>query len=191
MDTGTQAPSAEFQDRLRAFVRRRVQSDADADDVVQDVLTKLVTNGPEPSGSVHAWLFTVARHAIIDRSRTRREHADLGAIELAEEPPEGEGAAGELARCLGPMMAALSDDDRLVLTRVDLGGESQADFARELGVSASGLKSRVQRARSRLRAVLESCCSVARDQRGRPIEYERRAGTACPCRGAGSACGGG
>ena len=76
MDTGSQALSAEFQRRLRAFVRRRVPTDADADDVVQDALTRLVRHGPPPSGSVHAWLFTVARNVIIDRGRTRRDHVD-------------------------------------------------------------------------------------------------------------------
>jgi RNA polymerase sigma-70 factor, ECF subfamily len=179
METGSQALSAEFQKRLRAFVRGRVQTDADADDIVQDVLTKLVEQRSRVPGSVHAWLFTVARNVIIDRSRTRRNHAGLVALELVEEPPEGERAAGELARCLGPMMSALSADDRLVLTRIDLGSESQADLARELGVSTSGIKSRVQRARRRLRAVLESCCSIARDTQGKPVDYQRRAGTDC------------
>ena len=188
MGTDSHALSAEFQQRLRAFVRRRVQSDADADDVVQDVLTKLLTHGPRPSGPVHAWLFTVARNVIIDRSRTRRDHVGLDALELAEETPEGRGATEELARCLGPMMATLSADDRLVLARVDMGGESQADLARELGVSTSGIKSRVQRARRRLRAVLESCCSIACDPRGKPIDYQRRTGTGCACCGANSGC---
>jgi RNA polymerase sigma factor (sigma-70 family) len=62
--------AAEFLARLRAFVRRRVRSDADADDVVQDVTYKLVRQG-DGKGSVHSWLFTVARHAIIDRHRSR------------------------------------------------------------------------------------------------------------------------
>jgi RNA polymerase sigma-70 factor (ECF subfamily) len=188
VNTSSQALSTEFQTRLRAFVRKRVRTDADADDVVQDVLTRLVRHGPRPFGSVHAWLFTVARHVIIDRSRTRRNHVGLDALELAEASPDGEGAAGELARCLGPMMSALSADDRLVLARVDLGGESQADLAREWGMSASGLKSRVQRARRRLRAVLEGCCAIARDARGKPIDYQRRAGPGCAGCGTNSAC---
>ncbi len=186
MDPGSEALSAEFRERLHAFVRRRVRTDAD--DVVQDVLTRLVTHGPRPSGPVHAWLFTVARNAIIDRSRARRDHVDLASLESAAETVEGEGAAAELARCLGPMMSGLSADDRRVLERVDLGGESQADLARELGVSPSGLKSRVQRARRRLRAVLESCCSIARDTRGMPIDFQQRAGTSCAGCGADSGC---
>lgn len=187
MDASSQALSEEFREKLRAFVRRRVGTDADAEDVVQDVFTKLVTRGPAPSGSVHAWLFTVARNAIIDRGRTRKVHVDIAGLEVADEPSGPEGADRELSRCLVPMMAALSADDRLVLERVDMGGESQADLARELGVSASGVKSRVQRARTRLRALLEECCSVACDTRGRPIDYESRAGADCHCCGDGTA----
>ena len=185
MNTSSQTLSAEFLNRLRSFVRRRVRTDADADDVVQDVLTRLVQRGSPPSGSVHAWLFTVARNAIIDRARKRRNHGNLDVLELAETTPEpADAATKELARCLGPMMSGLAPDDQLVLTRIDLQGESQSDLAREFGLSASGMKSRVQRARRRLRALLEGCCSLDRDSQGKPFDYEKRSRTDCQCCGA-------
>src|SRR5687768_11405427 len=83
---------------------------------------------------------------------------------------------------------SLSADDRQVLTRIDLNGESQADLARELGVSHSGIKSRVQRARRRLRDVFEACCSVAQDVRGKPIDYQRQSDAGCACDAENSAC---
>src|SRR5215213_7771865 len=94
--------TAEFRTRLRAFVRRRVRSDADADDLVQDVLTKLVGKGEGvPSGSIHAWLFTVARRAIIDRFRTTRELAEFSDDLVPDRAAGDDGAvASELARCL-------------------------------------------------------------------------------------------
>ena len=56
--------------RLMRFIRVRVSSDADAEDVLQDVWQQFATTleaGPvEQAG---AWLFTVARNRIIDRSR--------------------------------------------------------------------------------------------------------------------------
>ncbi|HVK15165.1 MAG TPA: sigma-70 family RNA polymerase sigma factor [Gemmataceae bacterium] len=184
--------TAEFVGRLRAFVRRRVRGDADADDVVQDVLAKLVTKGETvPAGSVHAWLFTVARRAVIDRFRTAKPAAELPAEVAAPGfGPDDRTAAADLARCLDPMMAGLRDEERDILARVDMAGESQAAIARELGVSVSAVKSRVQRARARLRATLDACCAVEHDRRGEPIEFARRDNQACPCSGGAGGCDG-
>ena len=44
-----------------------------------------------------------------------------------------------------------------------------------LGVSLSGMKSRVQRGRQRIRAMFEACCEIAVDCRGRVIDCEARA----------------
>lgn len=178
----------QFREQLRGFVRKRVASDADADDVTQDVLTRLVQHGPPADGSVHAWLYTVARNVLIDRSRSRRAPASLDVIEVADQPQAADGAERELARCLRPMMASLSADDRSVLERVDLDGLSQTDLARELGLSMSGAKSRVQRARTRLRAALEGCCAIAHDARGTPIDFHRRDGASCGGCGGDSTC---
>jgi RNA polymerase sigma-70 factor (ECF subfamily) len=174
--------AAEFRKRLLGFVRKRVRSDADAEDVVQDVLTKLVSTGPI-TGSVHAWLFTVARNAIIDRSRKRTELQTLPVLELPAAAPEGD-AQVEVANCLCPMISVLSTEDQRALERIDMCGESQTDVAVELGISTSGMKSRIQRARERLRVAVESCCEVARDARGAPTECEKRPNADC----AGSCC---
>lgn len=171
--------SNEFRKRLLGFVRKRVSSDADAEDVVQDVLTKLITVGPF-SGSVHSWLFTVARNAIIDRSRKRTELQALSELEIPEMGPEQEDRR-EVADCLCPMMSVLSASDRNVLERIDMGGESQTEVARELGISASGMKSRVQRARERLRFAVENCCEMARDAQGIPTDCRKRLGSDCDC----------
>src|SRR5882672_317192 len=59
--------------RLMRFIRARVSSDAEAEDVLQDVWQQLVAtleNGPVEQ--VSAWLYTVARNRIIDRYRKPR-----------------------------------------------------------------------------------------------------------------------
>lgn len=85
----------------------------------------------------------------------------------------------DLARCLRPLLDALDEDDRSILEQVDAAGRSQADLARELGVSLSTVKSRVQRARQRLRASIERCCELELDARGTPIDARRRERPAC------------
>jgi RNA polymerase sigma-70 factor (ECF subfamily) len=189
MPTSATALNAEFLNRFRAFVSRRVRSEHDADDIVQDVLTKFAQHDTSiNTQSVYAWLFTVARRTIIDRLRASRpasvtasegDAIDSVMINLADDAS----ASSELARCMQPMLELLDSQDRIILQRIDMIGESQADVARELGVSISTLKSRVQRARQRLRAQLEDCCAIDRDGRGQPADYHRRPDRPCPCDG--------
>jgi len=60
--------------RLFDFIRRRVRTDADAEDIVQDVFYQLVTSYSitEPIEQLTSWLFTVAKNKIIDWYRKRR-----------------------------------------------------------------------------------------------------------------------
>ena len=138
MEIDAYTASEEFRRRLLGFVRKRVRSDADAEDVVQDVLAKLVSSGPA-TGSVHAWLFTVARNAIIDRSRKRTELQGLAMLEVLDAAPEVD-APMEVARCLCPMISVLSTEDQRALERIDMRGESQTEVALELGISEAKLR---------------------------------------------------
>lgn len=165
-----------FKDRLHAFALRRLGSSAEADDLVQDVLVRLLEhqNGIEPD-RLAAWLFTAARNALIDRSRRSGRNAfTVGEADLhsvAEAPEED---MPELTACMQPLLAMLSTEDRLVLEEVELAGRSQTELARELDVPRSTVKSRVQRARRRLRERVEHCCTIERDGRGMPHDYAPR-----------------
>jgi RNA polymerase sigma-70 factor (ECF subfamily) len=55
------------------------------------------------------------------------------------------------------------------MTLIEIEGVSQVDAARRLGLSVSGMKSRVQRGRAKLRALLEARCRIAVDARGRVV----------------------
>lgn len=162
--------------RLRTFVARRAPPWIDADDVVQDVLTRLLerADGVSPA-SIDAWALTSARNAIVDQVRRRRPSGleDEGSVVAADDATTDMDLA-DLARCMRPMLDRLGEEDRSLLERVDAGGASQADVARELGVPLSTMKSRVQRARRRLRAIMERCCEVELDARGAPIDARRR-----------------
>ncbi|MCF3652418.1 RNA polymerase sigma factor [Synoicihabitans lomoniglobus] len=68
--------------RLLRFIRARVGSDADAEDVLQDVWQQLVvTLNAGPIERIGAWLYTVARHRIIDGYRKKPAMASLDAVD--------------------------------------------------------------------------------------------------------------
>jgi RNA polymerase sigma-70 factor (ECF subfamily) len=179
---------------IRGFVGRRVRHAADVDDVVQRVFLQVHRALPSlrDADRVHAWIYQTARRAIVDYYRApahRREIATGDAMDRASAVPAPAGldeddsdAFREMAACLQPLMRRLTDVDREALRIVEIDGVSQVEAATRLGVSVSGMKSRVQRARVRLRAAIEACCRVDLDRRGRLMAYERRAGEcACAC----------
>jgi RNA polymerase sigma-70 factor (ECF subfamily) len=168
----------ELGERLRVYVARRV-TPGDADDVVQSVMVKLLERrGEIGAGSVGAWLFTVTRNAVAEYYRQRRPSIDLdsfGDIPAVDAIDPGDRAIGNLSDCLDPMLGTLSGGDADLLRRIDLHGEAQTGLAASLGVPLSTLKSRVQRARTKLRSAFDACCTI---DRGRTFEFEQEG--ACP-----------
>jgi RNA polymerase sigma-70 factor, ECF subfamily len=139
-----------------------------------------------------AWVHQVTRSAIIDfyrRRATRPERpvgttADLpglaGTPTPASMPPE---VGSELARCLRPLVARLADKYRQALALTEFEGLSQVAAAEQLGLSTSGMKARVQRARAQLRELLLECCVVELDRRGGVTDYQSRPGACDGCNG--------
>lgn len=72
----------------------------------------------------------------------------------------------QLSQCLPRALGELSEADRLAITLCDIEGRPQRELAERLGISLSGAKSRVQRARQRLKAKIEVGCQVRYDAGG-------------------------
>ena len=162
----------EIADRLRFFIRSRVEDSHTADDLVQDVIVKAQLNlHSAPMHKLSAWIFQIARNVVIDhyRSRKHRRSAQLddeAAIEESETV-----IVSELSGCIRPMLARLPDASREALEQTDLGELTQTELAKHLGLSLPGVKSRVQRAREQLRTVLVSCCAPKTGSDGSVVSH--------------------
>ena len=177
---------AETLDRLQTFVASRVDDRELAADITQDVIVRSIASGAlDRVDNAAAWLYQSARNAVIDHYRTRKHHASIEALDAwpAENEEDGPSdATRELSRCLEPLLAQLPPTARDALLRVDVDGQPQQRAARELGLSVSGMKSRVQRARRDLKDLLEQCCVVEVDRRGSIADYQPAVGS-CDCGG--------
>jgi len=170
--------AAELQSRLGRFVRNRVSNPADAEDVLQDVFVKVLSSdGPSEVSKLLPWTYSVARNSIIDFYRARDKQRERTAAVAVE--PVGDDDSEEplsMRGALGDLMAALSEQDQHALRAVDLDGMSQKEYAQELGLDYTTAKSRVQRARKRLRREFDRCCQIIVDSRGAPMECSARSG---------------
>lgn len=167
-----------FGERLGRFIRKRVQNDADADDLLQEIFAKIQA-GLKDVENLEAWLFQVARRAIIDHFRGKKRVKALP-LDVAENLPAKD-VAGLVSSWLEPLMEGLSKEDREALRLTDLEGLPQKELAGRLGLSLAGAKSRVQRARERLKGLLEACCDIELDRRGNAVDYTPKGGSCGTC----------
>lgn len=180
--------------RLQAFVRRRVSDPNVAEDLAQEIMLRLHAAGDRlrDEGRVEAYAYRIARNVIIDHWRAADDHLSLDGSGAGRDsststsPGDATATDDELRAVLGQWLGSRIDQlpprDRELVRRVELDGESQREVAEALGLPYSTMKSRVQRARTRLHADLIACCRVELDARGRVTDFEPRQGQgACGC----------
>jgi RNA polymerase sigma-70 factor (ECF subfamily) len=185
----------DFHGRLLGFIARRVPDRDSAEDILQEVMLRIHRNAGdlERSPAVAAWVHQIARNAIADyyrRPAARREQPS--GIELdarRQQLPEAASAdlRSELAACLRPLLQQLPEPYREAIMLTELEGLTQASAATRVGLSTSGMKSRVQRARTQLKELLVGCCEIELDSRGAITSYEPRRAP-CDCRSAPCDC---
>ena len=167
---------------LLRYLRHHFCPVSEAEDVLHDLFLKALRQGERfcAVSNPRAWLFEVARNAAVDHARRTRSSAplpeDLAATAgepsvvftaLAAEAVEpGLAPVDLLSACLPRVLTELAAEDREALELCDIGGMSQKAFAELKGLSLPGAKSRIQRARQRLRARLLCACQVQLDERG-------------------------
>jgi RNA polymerase sigma factor (sigma-70 family) len=153
-----------FGQRLLAFIRQRVGSQADAEDILQDVWYQLTTT--VDTGAIEqmsGWLFAVARNKIIDRYRKKRPESldllmqsgdedrgdsggdgpDLAGILLDESSnPETANLRGLFWKALQEALEELPEEQRAVFVWHELAGFSFREIADLTGENKGTLISR-------------------------------------------------
>jgi RNA polymerase sigma-70 factor (ECF subfamily) len=162
----------EFGASLKRFIRRRVADEDEADDILQDVFLKIHANigTLRDDSKLLRWIYQITRHAITDYYRSQQPLSEipesLAITDEAEEDPLQQLACG-----LREMVEGLPNKYREALILAEYQGLTQQEIATWLGISLSGAKSRVQRARDLLKGQLLQCCHFELDRLGKVIDY--------------------
>ena len=182
MDTTTEQAWEAFHTPLHQFIRRRVADEAEAEDLLQEVFLKIHQHGESlrDTRRLESWIYQITRNLIVDYYRSRHQTmASLDAtsvLDLPEDLPDDD-IVSELLPCVRAIVLALPDQDRQALILTQYQGLTQKELAERLGLSFSGAKSRVQRAREKLKQELLACCHFEVDRRGHILDYQPR----CDC----------
>jgi len=168
-----------FHTPLLQFVRRRVADKASAEDILQDVFLKAHTHIDTLSDAakLQSWLYQLTRNAVIDHYRRTRVTVTISEDVPAFVQEDENDAVAQLTPAVKAMVAELPDIYHEALRLTEYEGLTQKELAERLGISVSGAKSRVQRARQMLRQMLLDCCHFELDRRNAIISYQPR----CAC----------
>ena len=161
----------QHQREIQGFLEHRAGSVAEADDLLQEVFLKVLLQGRAfcELDNPRAWLFRVARNLIIDRRRLSMTREPLLPLpdDFSAPPAADVEPVDLLSHCLPSVLSRISAKDREAIVRCDLQGVTVSDYARQLGISLPAAKSRLQRARLRLRSRLAKSCRVSYDGAGK------------------------
>jgi RNA polymerase sigma-70 factor (ECF subfamily) len=142
-----------------ALALRRLGDRGRAEDAVQDAFASVWRSAgtyKSERGAGSHWLYAVARNAIVDRGRARRENPAEPSDRVSDDPgpaerAEADWAAWRVHRAIGELV----ERERAVIELAYWGGLSQSEIADRLGIPLGTVKTRTRSALSRLADLLE------------------------------------
>lgn len=169
----------EYEGKLEAFIRKRVSDEEDSKDLLQQVLLKLFRHCEklEAVKNMQAWVYQLTRNTLNDYYReTARKQAYSQLNEFGETAgladQQEENIQKEMLEYIRPMIELLKPMYSQPLIMSDLEGISQQQIADHLGISLSGAKSRIQRAREQLRELMLECFVLETSRDGQIVDME-------------------
>ena len=148
----------QYHDKVRAYVRSKIQDPHDVEDLVSAVFMKIVQklNSYDPTkSSVSTWVYTITRNTVTDHFRTRRT---LVALEdyMADEAPEE--LTDDVLDSLADALLALKEKERSLIVLHYYTGHTLKEVAEMMGMSYINAKVVHKKALDSLRAFFQKAC---------------------------------
>ncbi|MBC6109870.1 RNA polymerase sigma factor SigZ [Pedobacter fastidiosus] len=168
---------ADFHQELKAFIFNKTRNTVDTDDILQDVFIKIMLNIDRISKAenLRHYLYGIVKNAIADYFRSRKQVIDNPEIEEGFTEEDTQTLNETIANCcIKPFINKLPDNYRDALLITEFQNISQKELASKLNISYSGAKSRVQRGKEKLKALILNCCAYQSDRYGNIIDPENK-----------------
>lgn len=174
--------------QLKYFIGKRVNDPMAAEDILHDVFIKIHTsiNSLQSADKLEKWIYQIARNAIIDYYRQKRQFVEVEDYHLPSEDEnvnEDNSMHKQASIGLTGWIEELPEIYREAILLTEYQGLTQKELAEKMNISVAGAKSRVQRARKMLRDMLLQCCHFEYDKYGTVIDYSKHC---CCCSGTSS-----
>lgn len=155
---------------LTAFINSKVKDEDVSKDILQETFLKVHTNIHQlkDSSKLTSWIYQITRNNINDYYRSKKQVIPIENLELAiEKEPSFE----NLANCINSKIEQLPKKYQEAMVLTTFKNLKQTELADYLGISYSGTKSRVQRAKEKLKELVSDCENVETDSNNQIVEH--------------------
>lgn len=163
----------EHKNALKNYIFKRVKDEDLSNDILQEVLLKVYNFCLSKSGvrNVRSWLYQITHNTMVDHFRKESKKGQSGNMEVEFVEEDENLAFKEALEYIEPLISFLPQEYAVPLKMADLEGMKQVEIAQKLNLSLTATKSRIQRARSLLKAEFITCCHFETDATGGIISF--------------------
>jgi RNA polymerase sigma-70 factor (ECF subfamily) len=161
-----------FYNYLKAYIISKTNKPELAEDLVQEVMFKLVKAHQENKEikNIKAWLFQVSRNTMFDYFKKENIEVNLDEDWKIDQISTENKSNLVVEDYILPMIQLLPEKYALPLKMSDIDNIPQKDIAEQLNIGLSALKMRLKRGRSKLHELFEECCDIEFDKQGNFME---------------------
>ncbi len=160
-----------YKDALHHYILKIVKDGDTANELSHEVLMKVYSSccSGRPIRNIRSWLFQIAYNTCMDHFRKTQRSTEL----KTDVPGVEEGAVyQEAGEFIAPLLKLLPPKYAVPLELSDIKGMKQQEVAKELGLTLTATKTRVQRGRKLLKEEIMSCFHVEVDQKGQLMAFD-------------------
>ncbi len=163
----------EYQPRVRKFAISFVKDEWVADDIAQDTFEKVQGNIDQLKDptKLSAWIFRIAYNLCQDHFRNTQNEikngrALAGQVQIQDVMPiDKKLELHQMNQCVQDKVGLLPESLKSVLIMYDVMGFRQKEIAEILAITPGNVKTRLHRARQKLKVILEKECRLEKDER--------------------------
>ncbi|GIQ61241.1 RNA polymerase sigma factor SigZ [Flavobacterium collinsii] len=162
----------DYKSSLLGYVKKRIDDPDDAKDILQEVLLKsyqYCSNGKEVI-YLKSWLYKITQNAILDYYK-KTNNKRITDFDIKEEIEE-QSLIGEASDYVKVLLRLIPDKYAKPLYMSDIEGVDQKLIAKQLQLSLPNTKSRIQRARVKLKDKFLECCIVGFNESGEMDSFD-------------------
>lgn len=168
----------EHNDQLLSFIKKRIVNQENAEDMLQDVYIKLHKNIHKlrDEQKIVPWIYQVVRNTLNDcyRKCGRENYVEFNEKHIELDIKEENNLNDEVISSMKRIIEELPSKSGEIVKLYEFEDMSHQDLSDKLGINLNTSKSRLKRARNKLKKQLDECCVFQLDKFGNVLDYQKK-----------------